>query len=426
MLPTYPADPSADDEVFVSYSHDSPRHEARVLELSNRLRDGGVNCWIDQFEHSPTIGWPAWGRMRIQNARFVLVVCTETYLKRLELVEEPGRGLGATWESLLITQQVHDGQGRNDKFIPVVFSPDDRKYIPDFLRRFSWYDVSDDQQFQALYAHLTGQPRVPITPLGSRRGVQSGSPADGPEEAPFDAPRAEPGPRATEFVLLQTDDATLFCPADSIAVRGSLVEIELRPGPMDAAFLSGLTPRFGARRLWAAFAESAVHGVAESVERTRVGGEERWRVTIARKTDGGEPMEVGTSEISADEIAELRARRILLDERPPSEASPWIRADPMLEALVNGLGEGPKVERSPLPPLYTTWAGPRTDFLPAARLVAVLALHASHTVEHVLELSLAWSGDDAVVVRFQGRRKKLYTNRPAAEIRVEGICRLSS
>lgn len=426
MLPTGPADSSADDAVFVSYSHDSPGHEARVLELCYRLRDAGVNCWIDQFEHNPANGWPAWGRKRIQGARFVLVVCTETYLRRLELLEEPGRGLGATWESLLITQQVHDGQGRNDKFIPVVFSPDDRKYIPDFLRPFSWYDVSDEQQFRALYARLTGQPRVPVTPLGPRRGVQPGSPAAGREEAPSAARPARPGSRATEFVLLQTDDGTLFCPADSVAMRGSSVELGLRPSPVDAAFLSGLTPGFGGRRLWAAFAESAVHGVAESVERTRVGGEERWSVTIARETDHGEPMEMSTSGFSADQIAELRARRILLDERPPSEASTWIRADPLLEALVKGLGGLPGVERSPLPPLYAAWTGSRTDFLAAARLVAVLALHASRTVEHVLELKLAWSGDDAVAVRFQGRRKKLYTNRPAAEIRVEGVCRLGS
>jgi hypothetical protein len=200
----------------------------------------------------------------------------------------------------------------------------------------------------------------------------------------------------------------------------------LHPGPADATFLSMLTSGFGARRLWVAFAESAIHGVAESVERTRVGGKERWDVTIAKETDRGEPMEMATTGISADQIAELRARRILLDERPPSETSAWIRADPMLEVLVKGLGGVSAVERSPLPPLYASWTGSRTDFLAAARLTAVLALHASRTVEHVLELSMAWSGESAITVRFHGRRKKVYTNRPAPEIRVEGICRLGS
>jgi hypothetical protein len=426
MLPTGPADPGADDAVFVSYSHDSPEHEVRVLALCNRLRDAGVNCWIDQFEHSPVNGWPAWGRKRIQGARFVLVVCTETYLRRLEQLEEPGGGLGATWESLLITQQVHDGQGRNEKFIPVVFGPGDRKFIPDFLRPFSWYDVSDERQFQALYARLTGQPRVPVKPLGPRRAVEAGSLAPALEAPPPVARPAAPGAGATEFVLLKTEDATLFCPADSVAVRGNSVEMRLRPGPVDAAFLSGLTPGFGVRRLWAAFGESAVHGVAESVERTREGGEERWTVTITRESAGADPMEMSTSGFSADQIAELRARRILLDERPPSEASAWNRVDPMLEALVAGLERSAAVDRSPLPPLYAAWSDSRTDFLAAGRLMAVLALHASRTVEHVLELTLAWSGDDAVAVRFHGRRKKLYTNRPAPEIRVEGVCRLGS
>ena len=426
MFPSGPADSGVDDEVFVSYSHDSPEHEARVLALCNRLRDAGVNCWIDQYEHSPVNGWPAWGRKRIQRARFVLVVCTATYLKRLEQAEEPGSGLGATWESLLITQQVHDGQGRNDKFIPVVFGPGDRTFIPDFLRPFSWYDASDERQFQALYARLTGQPRVPVMPLGPRLAAGAGSPPAAGEAPPAVPRPAAPGAGATEFVMLKTEDATLFCPADSVAVRGNSVEMRLRPGPVDAAFLSGLTPEFGARWLWAAFGESAVHGVTESVERTRVGGEERWTVTIARKSAGGEPMEMSTSGLGVDQIAELRARRILLDERPPSESSAWNRMDPMLEALVAGVGASDAVERSPLPPLYAAWSGSRSDFLAAARLVAVLALHASRTVEHVLELTLAWAGDDAVAVRFYGRRKKLYTNRPAPEIRVEGVCRLGS
>ena len=34
-------------KVFISYSHDSPDHEARVLTLANRLRDDGIDAtWI--------------------------------------------------------------------------------------------------------------------------------------------------------------------------------------------------------------------------------------------------------------------------------------------------------------------------------------------------------------------------------------------
>jgi hypothetical protein len=68
---------------FISYSHDSLEHKARVLQLSNRLRSGGVSCSIDQYEFSPPEGWPNWMARRIAEADFVLVVCTEPYALRV-------------------------------------------------------------------------------------------------------------------------------------------------------------------------------------------------------------------------------------------------------------------------------------------------------------------------------------------------------
>jgi len=35
--------------VFVSYSHDSPEHSARVLALAQALRGHGIDVELDQF-----------------------------------------------------------------------------------------------------------------------------------------------------------------------------------------------------------------------------------------------------------------------------------------------------------------------------------------------------------------------------------------
>jgi len=35
-------------KAFISYSRDSPEHEARVLAFSNRLRGDGVDAILDQ------------------------------------------------------------------------------------------------------------------------------------------------------------------------------------------------------------------------------------------------------------------------------------------------------------------------------------------------------------------------------------------
>jgi hypothetical protein len=81
-------------KVFISYSHDSPDHADRVLELSGRLRQDGIDCHIDQYEVSPPEGWPRWMVNKVEWANFVLVVCTETYNPALG-ARRPGTGAWA-------------------------------------------------------------------------------------------------------------------------------------------------------------------------------------------------------------------------------------------------------------------------------------------------------------------------------------------
>src|SRR5947209_3376224 len=117
---------------FISYSHDSPAHKARVETLSNQLRGDGIDCEIDQYQISPAEGWPTWMLKQIRRARFVLVVCTEKYFKRVT-GQESG-GLGSKWEGALITQELYESSGANTKFIPVLFRCEDQEYRPLFLR----------------------------------------------------------------------------------------------------------------------------------------------------------------------------------------------------------------------------------------------------------------------------------------------------
>ena len=39
-----PPEDSSHPQVFISYSHDSPEHQRRVLELSERLRADGIDA----------------------------------------------------------------------------------------------------------------------------------------------------------------------------------------------------------------------------------------------------------------------------------------------------------------------------------------------------------------------------------------------
>jgi len=160
-------------KVFISYSHDSREHMNRVLELADRLRDWGVDCHLDQYEMSPPEGWPRWSEEQLKEVDFVLVVCTETYHRRFTGKEEVGKGLGAKWEGAVITNKLYEDEGRNTRFIPVVFSVEDLNHIPERLQAVTRYQLNTDEAFEDLYRRLTDQPRVVKRPLGKLRPMPS-------------------------------------------------------------------------------------------------------------------------------------------------------------------------------------------------------------------------------------------------------------
>jgi hypothetical protein len=156
--------------VFISYSHDSPEHMDRVLALSNRLRQEGVDCRIDQYEESPREGWPQWCDRQIEQSDFVLVACTQTYLRRFKGEETPGKGLGVAWEGHIITQELYNAQGQNNKFIPIIFSGQDAAHVPLILQSATHYHVSAEG-YEQLYRHVTRQPLIEMPELGAVKSM---------------------------------------------------------------------------------------------------------------------------------------------------------------------------------------------------------------------------------------------------------------
>jgi len=167
-------------KVFISYSHDSP-HAQRVLVLSDRLRQDGVDCHIDQYEMSPPEGWPRWMVNKVEWADFVLVVCTETYQQRFEGKAPVGQGKGVKWEGAILTQALYDAEAHNTRFIPVVFSVQDTAHIPVILRGQMCYDLSADKGYEALYRHLTNQPAIAKPMLGKLRPMPQLNPVQDKE-----------------------------------------------------------------------------------------------------------------------------------------------------------------------------------------------------------------------------------------------------
>jgi tetratricopeptide (TPR) repeat protein len=161
----HPADMAP--QVFISYSHDNQEHMDRLWDLSERLRRDGVDCRIDQQEESPAEGWPRWCKHEIRDADFVLVACTENYRPRYEGEEGEGVGLGGQWEGYVITQRLYRDQGRNTKFIPILFSGSDSQYIPDELDGVSRYDLSKPDGYEKLFRRVTEQPERKASPVAA-------------------------------------------------------------------------------------------------------------------------------------------------------------------------------------------------------------------------------------------------------------------
>jgi hypothetical protein len=179
--------------VFISYSHDSLEHQKRVLALANQLRKDGVEAWIDQYTQDPNEGWIRWMRNQVKQANRVLLVFTETYQRRFEGNEEEGKGVGATFEGVIVTQELYETGGSNAKFRPVVFSEQEETFIPEELRRFNRYRVDTQDNYQNLLRWLCEAPRIVPPILGIKQNLP-------PESAPELFPRDHAAQQAPEGI----------------------------------------------------------------------------------------------------------------------------------------------------------------------------------------------------------------------------------
>jgi hypothetical protein len=157
--------------VFISYSHDTVEHQERVLGLADRLRADGVDAEIDQYNTAPPEGWPLWCEQQITAADVVLMICTETYQRRVSGNEERGQGRGVVWEARIIRQLLYDAGAISNKFVPILFSDASPEQIPTPIKGWTYYVVDTENGYEDLYRRLTGQPGLVRPALGRIRAL---------------------------------------------------------------------------------------------------------------------------------------------------------------------------------------------------------------------------------------------------------------
>ncbi|MCY2991188.1 MAG: TIR domain-containing protein [Planctomycetota bacterium] len=148
-------------KVFVSYSQEGEAHSARVRAFADSLKTLEIDVLLDQYNPDPADGWTLWMERGIEAADYVLLVCTETYYRRLRREETPGVGQGVRYEGTLIRNLIYTSDEPPAKFVPVLLEGGTSKHIPTPLLDHTRYEVKffslDDPKFARLVAHLTGR-----------------------------------------------------------------------------------------------------------------------------------------------------------------------------------------------------------------------------------------------------------------------------
>ena len=246
-----------------------------------------------------------------------------------------------------------------------------------------------------------------------------------------------------EFALLLTEERKLyFFSVQSTCWDSTEISLELLPeSSEDAAFLRSLRKNCRAivpirNTLAFALGEDATWVTPREISQTTSGSQTVWKVVLQEDSRGQYPVDnVALSHISPDRIAEMRARRILLDEKLDDTLEELPEHfqnrtgmlgsfnQMALEALI---GEGNRFQtpESAIPFLYQSFGHTSGRFKKFARLISVLYLKLSNTVEDVLQLDLELLNPKELQVRFKGRCPWQGIGVEPPIIEVNGICPL--
>lgn len=204
-----------------------------------------------------------------------------------------------------------------------------------------------------------------------------------------------------------------------------ILQISSKNSEQDAE-LKALQSKESYNRKQVAFANSHDAGIMQvsSVEIESTAGKNIFNITLTpsqRSQNNGFAMETSFNGHSADEIAELRTRLILLGEPLPKDLGRFFPTQ------FNGPHNHPvTLEKSIFPDLWAQMQTQPSQFLPKAWLWAAYCLKMCQVIEDVLELELGSIKNKVMPVRFQGRRKQFYSNQASSTISVVGNCILSA
>ena len=407
--------------VFISYCRENMDAVDRLCE---NLTSRGIKVWLDRNALKPGTQWKPAIQQAIQHGDF-FIACFSA--------EVNARNQTYMSEELKVAiEELHQRPVDKAWFIPVKLNECE---IPDI-------DIGGGETLRDLqYINLHKNWDVGIQRLLDTISVTSVHDKKHSADALTD--------EGNECVLFRSIDGQhYFIPFQKVCWDSTEISLTLCPNSFaQAAFLSRLRTRLrdvpagsSIDQLEAiAFAhqENAAWVKLRAVAQISTGCETVWEIHLKEETVSGayknrtEPVIL--EQLTLDQVANLRAKRLLLDEKLDAARSSLTQTtifdQMLLEAQIRGelssqYGNRLQALASPIPELYQYFRKTPERFKKFARLISVLYLKLSGTVEDILQLDVKLRDSAALQVKFKGRCHQLDVNEEPAFVEFEGSCPL--
>ena len=396
-------------DVALSFAGEDRMHAEELAEL---LQNNGYKVFYDKSERDQLWGKNLYTHLSSvykDNAHYCVMFLSKHYAEKLWTNHE------------LQSAQARAFQGSEEYILPIRLDDTEIPGIPATVGYLDLRSMSITEIYQVLVEKLSGEQPGQSTGPSTHQLVERD---------------------LNEFVLLGPAEGMLyFFPFQDVNGNSTEISFDLLPpeSPEDAAFLRTLqrenSDQFFNRRpiLPCAYRDHAAWVKPKEVVETMSG----WKIVL-EITNQGQNFDLFSegpfNGISPDQFANMRARRILLDEKvdatKPRGSQPvdflnQATLELHIRGLLSSLHErGLEVDASPIPEIYRQFRQTPERFQKFARLISVLYLKLSNTVADIHQLDLELLDSARLQVRFKGRRHRAAANVQPSILEFEGICPL--
>ena len=393
-------------DVALSFAGEDRKH---AEDLAKLLISGGYSPFYDKHEHALLWGKDLYqhlSKIYKDHARYCVMFLSKHYAQKLWARHE------------LQSAQARAFEENQEYILPIRL---DDTEIPGILPTVACLDLRElsiDEIYQALVEKLSGSQ--------SRKS---------PNKELISNPLVN---ESKEFALLRPGDSNLyFIPFQDAHWDSTQISLEFLPeSSEETAFLRSLRDNlnnmFPSREPFAfAVGEEAAWVHPQEIAQTMSGTTTVWKAVLKRESPRQNDDLFGNvtfANLSPNEIAELRARRLLLDEKLEVASASLNQVNIMnqttLESFIRGTNPSLEIRECPIPQLYQAFGQSSQRFEKYARLTSVLFLKLSNTIQDVLELNFELLSPTQLQVRFRGRRPRYAVNVNPSIIEVNDICPL--